>query len=498
MWRPIRILETAVAVFLTTFLIACGSSGSTPAAGDFSLSLSPQSLSLPIGGGADTTQVSVQAINGFSNTVTVSITGLPTGVITTPASPFMMTPGTNQTVSFEAEPGMKPAVATVTFTGTSGTLAHSGTLSLSVATPVYAYVEANPAQSPGGQISEYAVDENTGLLTTVAGSPVSLPSGCCTSGPIDMVGVTETGGAFIYALGEVVSGEFSDTVYTFLVNGSNGVLTATAVPTTTFQPTTVPGTLAVYPNGKLLYVVQSGCTFAFLIDPGTGNLTQASCSSVPAADQSSFVIAPSGNFAFAAVIKDNPPGTLYTFSINPATGLLTQVQSITTGNALSGKLFTDPQGRALYLLTQPPPSGGCGSLFIWSINQTSGVLTPLNTSFSTPNCAPVSMAFTPGGQFAYITSLANQTNLLGIYSGTIDATGNLTNIPGSPFAIGSAPTLGVVEPSLGNYLIEAIGTPEQVTSFAIDPTTGVLTQVPSSSQMLTGNTPVKMVVVGAP
>jgi hypothetical protein len=108
------------------------------------------------------------------------------------------------------------------------------------------------------------------------------------------------------------------------------------------------------------------------------------------------------------------------------------------------------------------------------------------------------MAFTPGGQFAYITSLANQTNLLGIYSGTIDATGNLTNIPGSPFAIGSAPTLGVVEPSLGNYLIEAIGTPEQVTSFAIDPTTGVLTQVPSSSQMLTGNTPVKMVVVGAP
>src|SRR5580698_1001739 len=178
MWRPIRILETAVAVFLTTFLIACGSSGSTPAAGDFSLSLSPQSLSLPIGGGADTTQVSVQAIIGFSNTVTVSITGLPTGAITTPASPFMMTPGTNQTVSLAAEPCMKPAVATVTCTGTSGTLAHSGTLSLSVATPVYAYVEAKPAQSPGGQISEYAVDENTGLLTTVAGSPVSLPSGC--------------------------------------------------------------------------------------------------------------------------------------------------------------------------------------------------------------------------------------------------------------------------------------------------------------------------------
>src|SRR5579862_5938809 len=318
MWRPIRILETAVAVCLTTLLIACGSSGSAPpTTEDFSLSLSPQSLSIPIGGGGGSTQVSVLPINGFSNTVTVSITGLPDGVTTTPASPFMMTPGTNQTVSFSAAQGTKPNVATVTFTGTSGTLVHNGTVSLSVGAPVYAYVESKPAQSNGGQISEYAVDDNTGLLRVVPGSPVNLPSGCCTTGPIDMVGVTETGGSFVYALGEVINGEFSDSLYTFAVNSSTGVLNTTAVPVTSFQPTTVPGTLAVYPNGNLLYVVQSNCTSAFTIEPTNGNLTQASCSNVPAADQGSFVIAPSGNFAFAAVIKDAPPGTIYTFSINP-------------------------------------------------------------------------------------------------------------------------------------------------------------------------------------
>jgi hypothetical protein len=113
----------------------CGSSAPPAAKPDFTLSASASTLTLTPGGSAQSITLSVTGENGFSGTVQVAISGLPTGVTASPASPSL-TPGTPQTVSFTAAASAAAATATVQFTGTAGTLSHAASLSLSVAVPV--------------------------------------------------------------------------------------------------------------------------------------------------------------------------------------------------------------------------------------------------------------------------------------------------------------------------------------------------------------------------
>ena len=246
------VLLTATALLVGAALIGCGGSGSTlpasppPPAPDFTLGVSPQSLFLPIGVGSGSLQVSVQAINGFSQAVSVSIAGLPAGVTTNPASPFNVAPGMNQIVLLNAPPGLTPGVSSVSAQGVAGALSHSGTFSLSVAAAVYTYIASGNSTSPPNDIVGYAVDANTGALATVSGSPFSLPNP-----PIDFVVASESGGAFLYALTETNTGGTSvDTLSSFLVDPATGNLTA--VQTITYQPNTHQASLAVHPNGKFL------------------------------------------------------------------------------------------------------------------------------------------------------------------------------------------------------------------------------------------------------
>jgi len=113
--------------------MACGGGGgSHPAAvADFSLSTSPASVSI-VGGSAGA-QVSVlaSAINSFSGTVSVAISGLPSGVKANPAT-LQLTPGSAQSTTLTASIGAAAATVTVTLTGASGGLAHSSSIALTV------------------------------------------------------------------------------------------------------------------------------------------------------------------------------------------------------------------------------------------------------------------------------------------------------------------------------------------------------------------------------
>jgi len=114
-------------------VMACGGGGgSHPAAvADFSLSTSPASVSI-VGGSAGA-QVSVlaSAINSFSGTVSVAISGLPSGVKANPAT-LQLTPGSAQSTTLTASIGAAAATVTVTLTGASGGLAHSSSIALTV------------------------------------------------------------------------------------------------------------------------------------------------------------------------------------------------------------------------------------------------------------------------------------------------------------------------------------------------------------------------------
>lgn len=101
---------------------------------DFSLSLNPSSISLPIGGAAQQVNITANAVGAFSSPVDLSITGLPAGVTASPAS-LTLTPGGAQTISLQASSSATAGSATLTLQGVSGTLTHSSTLSLIVAAP---------------------------------------------------------------------------------------------------------------------------------------------------------------------------------------------------------------------------------------------------------------------------------------------------------------------------------------------------------------------------
>jgi hypothetical protein len=98
---------------------------------DFSLSATPASATIISGASGAQISVLANSLNSFSDTVAVSVSGLPTGVTATPAT-LSLVPGTPQTTTLAAALNVPSATPTITFTGTSGSIAHSSTLALTI------------------------------------------------------------------------------------------------------------------------------------------------------------------------------------------------------------------------------------------------------------------------------------------------------------------------------------------------------------------------------
>src|SRR5439155_305652 len=123
--------------FLCLLLLASCGGGSMPAAaGDFTLTATPASISVVPGGAGQQISVNAVPVNGFTGMVNVAIAGLPAGVTANPAT-LSLAPGVAQGTTLTAALSATAAISTVTFTGTSGGISHSATLALTVqATPM--------------------------------------------------------------------------------------------------------------------------------------------------------------------------------------------------------------------------------------------------------------------------------------------------------------------------------------------------------------------------
>src|ERR1700678_3764123 len=155
-------------------LLAAGSS--TPS---FTLSDSPSSLSIAEGS-SGTSTISVTDVGGFSGSVTLAASGLPSGV----TAAFGTNPTTGTSVlTLTASATATTGAATVTITGTSGSLTASTTVALTVnsaATPNFT-VSASPASVT---VTQGASGTSTITITSTGGfnsattlSASGLPSG---------------------------------------------------------------------------------------------------------------------------------------------------------------------------------------------------------------------------------------------------------------------------------------------------------------------------------
>jgi len=105
---------------------------------DFSLTLSSASLSIAQGGVSPPITVAVNAEHGFVDSVQITLTDLPAGITSNPASPFTIAAGANVAVILGAAVTTATGSNTVTEQAVSGSLSHSANFALSIQTSVLA------------------------------------------------------------------------------------------------------------------------------------------------------------------------------------------------------------------------------------------------------------------------------------------------------------------------------------------------------------------------
>jgi hypothetical protein len=107
-----------------------GTSPPPPPAAAFQLAVTPSSVTVPAGESTAFT-ISDTATDGFNSTISVAVSGLPTGVTISPST-ISLTGNASMQISISAPPNTSQNAVPVTFLGTAGTTASTATLSLSV------------------------------------------------------------------------------------------------------------------------------------------------------------------------------------------------------------------------------------------------------------------------------------------------------------------------------------------------------------------------------
>lgn len=201
---------------------------------DFALSATPSTVGVTQGASATST-ITVTGTNGFTGSVALSATGLPSGVTATftPAS----TTGTS-TLTLTASSTATTGPATVTITGASGTLTHTTTVNLTVSaatgTPDFALsVSPSTVTLPRSarRTATVTITRTGGFTGSVRLSLSGVPSGVFAFvSPSTTTGSSATISFFTFS--RVAPGSYSVTV-----RGTSGTLTHTAPVTLTVAST---------------------------------------------------------------------------------------------------------------------------------------------------------------------------------------------------------------------------------------------------------------------
>jgi 6-phosphogluconolactonase len=255
------------------------------------------------------------------------------------------------------------------------------------------------------------------------------------------------------------------------------------------------GPCTVPPTPEFLYATSTDHILAFTLDPSTGALGAPLTMTGP--NQSLGIVATvtQGHLYVSDFLNDAVDG----FSINPSSGGLTPV----TGSPFpeggtppgGGGLSNIPPGNSYLYATDL----NAGAVDGFTFDSTSGKLTPVPGSPFPAGNTPMQVTQDYFGKFLYVSNLNDSAG--GISAFTIDqSTGALSPIAGSPFPTGAAgsfpgPAAMVVN---GNFLYVALaGTTNannKIVAFAIDPSTGVLSTLPSSP-FSTGSDPLYLAFV---
>jgi len=164
------------------------------------------------------------------------------------------------------------------------------------------------------------------------------------------------------------------------------------------------------------------------------------------------------------------------FTINPTTGVLTPTTPPTVATGWSPLSITvHPSGSFAYAANQDD-----GTISMHTVDRMSGVLTPTTPATVATGESPFGLTVAPSGKFAYAPNTYSENNSVSEY--TVDAnTGVLTATPTIIAIAGNQPTAVAIDPtSRFAYVTNRLdGT---VSMFTINQSTGDMSQNAPSPQ----------------
>jgi 6-phosphogluconolactonase len=350
--------------------------------------------------------------------------------------------------------------------------------------PEYAYV------SVGISVSAFSIDQTTGALTAIPGSPVQgggTPAQFSLD-PAHHIAYTLLSAPF------TVSAPYSvpPAVSAYTIDLTTGMLTL--VPGAPFGVAWTPMYLTVGPNGKFAYVIDFGGDYSnnspslltYKVHQDTGALAQSpNRSSLGMPSQNTpgtAIIDPAARFLYMVSCPppqfggEGPcaePSFIYAFAI-AGDGSVTPVHGspYPIGPGLQLAMAVTPNGRFLYLNN--------GSAY--SIDASSGALTPVPGS-PFPVATRGRIAMDPQGKFVFLVGCGYHETCVE----QIDqSTGALTSVPGSPFQVGGGNLITVDATGHFVYMPNGVDCSSYGIAFAciaaaqVDRTTGALSPVPGS------------------
>jgi 6-phosphogluconolactonase (cycloisomerase 2 family) len=210
----------------------------------------------------------------------------------------------------------------------------------------------------------------------------------------------------------------------------------------------------------------------YAVVPSTGAFTPVTATVGTNLSQQ-FLVHPSGHFLYA--IFGDVASDVALYNINSTTGAVTSTSNeYPTGGTGSAKGVIDPTGRFLYVVVSNSTPTNVDGIYSFVINQTDGTLTPTTASpYIADANFPVDVLADATGKYVYVVD--DGANVVSGYS--IDqSSGALTPLSTPTFATGGSPYFSAIDPT-NTYLYVPNNTDATVSILKIDASTGLLTPV---------------------
>jgi len=273
----------------------------------------------------------------------------------------------------------------------------------------------------------------------------------------------------------------------FTVNSCTGQFSAakpTPIATGYALPQARSEEMVVDARGRFAYVANPVSNVSdlstismYTIDPATGILSPTTPATVHTGwYPQEIAIDPQGRFVYTANSDDS---TVSMFTVNQTTGVLTPTKPASISTLVAGELLSqpsfltvDPTGKFLYVTASL--SDGA-AVFMYSIDQTTGLLTPTSPARVFTGGIPFQVVIAPNGKFAYVVNnLSDPGTPNGVWQFIRDqSSGVLTPNPTAAAAAGNGPTGVAVDPS-GRFAYVVNRQDNTVSMFTIDPASGSL------------------------